>query len=198
MSAHQAGQSAAVAPVLILVVVFSAAACLGSDRRSDHDEKMDDGEMVPAKSPAAVRARRRAYNGAPPVIPHASMGAACVQCHNQRGMEVEGVGFAPPSPHADTRGMGETARCRQCHVFALSRGIFAENQFIGLAQNLRPGPRLYAGAPPVIPHRVFMRENCVACHDGAAARDVIRTSHPERTRCQQCHAQRVALERFER
>ena len=32
-----------------------------------------------------------------------------------------------------------------------------------------------------------MRENCAACHDGPGAREEIRTSHPERTRCRQCH-----------
>ena len=49
------------------------------------------------------------------------------------------------------------------------------------------GDRATAGAPPRIPHRLLMRENCVACHDGPAAREEIRTDHPERDRCRQCH-----------
>jgi hypothetical protein len=32
-----------------------------------------------------------------------------------------------------------------------------------------------------------MRENCAACHTGPAAREEIRTTHPERIRCRQCH-----------
>jgi predicted CXXCH cytochrome family protein len=32
-----------------------------------------------------------------------------------------------------------------------------------------------------------MRENCAACHVGPGAREEIITTHPERTRCRQCH-----------
>jgi predicted CXXCH cytochrome family protein len=46
---------------------------------------------------------------------------------------------------------------------------------------------MYDGAPPTIPHKVFMRENCGACHVGPGAREEILTTHPERTRCRQCH-----------
>ncbi len=59
--------------------------------------------------------------------------------------------------------------------------------FEGLAQDLTAGDRATAGAPPRIPHRMLMRENCVACHDGPGAREEVRTSHPERWRCRQCH-----------
>ena len=54
-------------------------------------------------------------------------------------------------------------------------------------QDLSAGDRASGGAPPRIPHRILMRENCGSCHDGPAAREEIRTSHPERTRCRQCH-----------
>ena len=55
------------------------------------------------KSTPDVRAKRRAYSGAPPVIPHTPFGAACAECHNARGIHVPDVGFAPPSPHETTR-----------------------------------------------------------------------------------------------
>ena len=42
-------------------------------------------------------------------------------------------------------------------------------------------------SPPTIPHTLQLRENCLACHGGAASRVEIRTSHPERPRCRQCH-----------
>ena len=143
------------------------------------------------KTAAAQRAERRAYDGAPPVIAHENFGMTCTECHDLEGMGVEGVGFAPPSPHEGTLGMSAVARCRQCHVFSLSDKLFAANTFAGLRQDLRRGQRLYDGAPPTRPHKAFMRENCAACHSGPAARKEIRTSHPERTRCAQCHV-RVA------
>ena len=40
------------------------------------------------KTSATARAMRRAYDGSPPVIAHAPIGAACTQCHNERGVEV--------------------------------------------------------------------------------------------------------------
>jgi cytochrome c-type protein NapB len=41
--------------------------------------------------------------------------------------------------------------------------------------------------PPPIPHDLQFRENCLACHGGPAAVAAIRTSHPERVNCRQCH-----------
>ena len=141
----------------------------------------------PSKSPASVRAERRAYDGAPPTIPHEAFGMTCTSCHNEQGMEVADVGFAPPSPHEATAGMSAISRCRQCHVFTSGADEFAVNLFIPLRQDLRRGQRLNDLAPPTIPHKTFMRDNCAACHTGTAAREEIRTTHPERIRCRQCH-----------
>lgn len=139
------------------------------------------------RSPATVRAERRLYDGAPPVVAHTDFGMTCTQCHNERGIQVEGVGYAPASPHEATRGMSAMSRCRQCHVFQLTDETFVANSFAGLRQDLRAGRRLNDLSPPTIPHKVFMRENCAACHTGTAAREEIRTSHPDRLRCRQCH-----------
>ncbi len=139
------------------------------------------------KSSAAVRAERRAYDGAPPTIPHEDSGTNCSNCHNERGRSVSGVGFAPASPHVDTRYASGTMRCRQCHVFQETDGLFVATSYEGVPQDLAAGDRATPGAPPRIPHRVLMRENCAACHDGPGAREGIRTAHPERTRCRQCH-----------
>ena len=139
------------------------------------------------KSTAAVRADRRAYDGAPPTVPHDNFGADCGNCHNERGRSVSGVGFAPASPHEDTRYSDGTVRCQQCHVFETTDEMFVASTYEGLPQDLAAGDRATPGAPPRIPHRVLMRENCAACHDGPGAREEIRTDHPERTRCTQCH-----------
>lgn len=139
------------------------------------------------RSSAEVRAARRAYDGAPPTIPHENMGVECTACHNADGMAVEGLGFAPASPHDATTNAGFTQRCRQCHVFVNDENVFVENDFVGLAQDLRRGGRMAGNSPPTIPHRILMRENCAACHTGPGARVEITSSHPERDRCRQCH-----------
>jgi hypothetical protein len=43
------------------------------------------------------------------------------------------------------------------------------------------------GSPPPIPHALQMRENCRACHAGPGAVSGLRTTHPERVTCRQCH-----------
>ena len=155
-------------------------------------------EGAPGRSPAPVRAERRAYDGAPPVIPHLDFGSACTECHGERGVEVAGVGFSPPSPHEATQGLSALSRCRQCHVEKQTDSTFQGNSFAGLRQDLRRGRRLYDQAPPVMPHPVFMRENCAACHSGPAAREEIRTPHPERQRCNQCHVPQQTATLFRR
>jgi cytochrome c-type protein NapB len=151
------------------------------------DEGADGRQPAVAQNSASVRAARRAYDGAPPVAGHEDFGMTCTACHDLQGMPVEGVGFAPASPHDGTDQAYSTMRCRQCHVFQLDDGLFVENSFVGLPQDLRPGRRLTSLSPPTIPHRIFMRENCAACHMGPGARTEIVTSHPERNRCRQCH-----------
>ena len=71
-------------------------------------------------------------------------------------------------------------RCRQCHVFQTTDDLFVVSEYEGIPQDLAAGDRATAGAPPRIPHRMLMRENCVACHDGPGAREEARTTHPER------------------
>ena len=162
-----------------------------------------DGDWVPVpdsdgalKSSGEVRAERRLYDGAPPTIPHDNFGVACSSCHDTEGISVQGLGFAPASPHDDTSEAGRTQRCRQCHVFVADQGLFVENSFAGLTQDLRQGGRLYPGAPPTIPHKILMRENCAACHVGPGARAEIVSSHPERERCRQCHVPVTTRDEF--
>ena len=144
-------------------------------------------------TPTSVRAARRAFDGAPPVIPHKPLGAACISCHTNSGKEAPGIGFAPANPH---RVGGAMTNCRQCHLFQRGESAFVNSDFSGLPVSSKPGDRLFAGAPPTIPHRLAMRENCLACHDGPAARPEIRCTHPERVNCRQCHVSPATVAQF--
>jgi len=170
-------------PILLALLAGCGGEAEGGDERVEVPGR--EGAM---KTAAHERARRRAFDGAPPVIPHESFGAECASCHGQRGVHVPELGFAPPSPHAATPGLSLLSRCTQCHVFAETTGVFVASSFAGRPQDLRRGERAYEGAPPVVPHAAFLRENCLACHSGPAAREEIRTTHPERENCLQCHA----------
>jgi len=178
-----------------VIVLLLAAACAPSGGDS---KAALPGRPGAAKSAASVRAGRRLYDGAPPVIPHQEFGAACTSCHGEQGVEVAGVGFSPPSPHEKTSGLSAISRCTQCHVFSRTKEVFVANGFAGMDQDLRPGSRLNALAPPTLPHLIFMRENCAACHTGAAAREEIRCTHPDRTRCLQCHVSQSGAAPFVR
>lgn len=182
--------------VLLLAVV--ATACNRNDPNADPEAPSIGGGGV-AKTPATERAMRRAFDGAPPVVPHGPMGAECTSCHTRTGIQFGEMGFAPPMPHEANPGMlGRFARCTQCHVYQQTTEVFVASTFDGLRQDLRRGKKQHEFAPPVIPHSTFMRENCVACHTGPAAREPIRCSHPERVRCGQCHVAAITTEEFVR
>jgi len=155
------------------------------------------GEPAPPEpTPAALRAARRAYDGAPPVMPHRRFSSDCESCHGGSAVAVPGLGVAPRSPHDATRGMA-AARCGQCHVERTTGGEFRLSNFEGRLQSVRHRAAAFPGSPPTIPHPVFMREDCAACHNGPGARPEIRTSHPERTRCRQCHVESSSAPPFE-
>ena len=106
----------------------------------------------------------RAYYGAPPVIPHPvrELGRAnCLACHAD-GLKPSDGPNAVPKPHAT---LGD---CVQCHVEQQRDAkLLANNAFVGLAEPRRHRV-VYAGAPPTIPHKLWLRENCLACHGPAA------------------------------
>lgn len=154
------------------------------------------GPAPPALPTAAERAARRAYDGAPPVIPHPPLGSRCSSCHRGTAVVVPGIGIAPPMPHGRTAAPGRFTNCRQCHVFRAVGDRFASSGFSGFRRATLRGDRLFPGAPPTIPHPTFLREDCRACHDGRAAREEVRCSHPERLRCIQCHVPAVATGSF--
>jgi len=169
-------------------------AASGEDRWAAEREALARGEDAPALAgrSAAVtdRAASRAYDGAPPTIPHPvrqNAAAECMACHED-GLTVRGKS-ASAMPHDDL------ASCTQCHVVESPPmpgamlppdATFAVNSFKGLASP-GPGPRAWSIAPPMTPHKTTMRERCDSCH-GPNGRDPITTPHPERQSCEQCHA----------
>jgi len=141
-----------------------------------------------------LREQNRAFNGAPPTIPHPvdQMSAlACMACHGD-GVKTETLRISKMSHQFLTN-------CTQCHVENDSRLMtateFRENSFVGLPAP-SGGPRAYEGAPPMIPHSTWMRVNCTSCH-GFAGQHGIRTTHPWRTNCQQCHAPSSRLDQIQ-
>lgn len=149
------------------------------------------------KDRAALAARRlehRAFEGAPPIIPHSineMTPAACAVCHTTPTRI--GDAIAPAMSHEPY------ASCTQCHVAADGPRIGLDvpplpdgqppfgSDFAGLDAH-GAGQRNHPYAPPMIPHPIKMRENCISCH-GAAGSNPLPQSHPVATTdCLQCHA----------
>jgi nitrate reductase (cytochrome), electron transfer subunit len=140
-----------------------------------------------ARRTLAAYYARRAYPGAPPVIPHrvndgeAGGGKACLACHSDGGWAPPFNAYAPVVPHP------ELESCRQCHVPETTEGVFRATAWSTVTPPRIRGATL-PGGPPPIPHELQMRENCLACHAGPAAVAEIRTPHPTLVNCRQCHA----------
>jgi cytochrome c-type protein NapB len=141
----------------------------------------------------AQRKTHRAYDGAPPTIPHEidqREVPGCLACHGE-GMKL-GTRVAPKISHAPDQS------CTQCHVVGDSPRPLARykdlpgNGFVGLA-SAGNGARAWPGAPPTMPHPTLMRTDCASCH-GPKGPPGLRTSHPDRQNCQQCHGSSAQLD----
>lgn len=136
------------------------------------------------------RVKRRAYDGAPPLVPHSIdtiKSDGCYTCHSSSAKVGDKV--APVMSHP------RYSNCTQCHAQMPQQSTapgeadskaLAGNDFQGIPTRGK-GDRAFKGAPPVIPHTTLMRENCSSCH-GANGLYGLRTTHPARQNCQQCHA----------
>ncbi len=150
---------------------------------------------VKSKTKLKDKYNRRAYSGAPPVVPHPveKIGKvpfeSCNQCHEKGGFAPSLNKWAPVTPHP------EYSNCRQCHVSKLTNKTFKPTSFKGI-QPPKLNQRGLFSSPPKIPHTLQLRGNCSACHSGPAAPMEIRTSHPERTNCRQCHVPVTTPKRF--
>lgn len=150
------------------------------------------------------RATRRAFDGAPPVAPHPvdqMSSVSCLACH---GTPVRvGDRLVTQISHPPY------SQCLQCHASGPGptstweallppadapdlAHIAVTNSFAG-HQQAEPGERAFDSAPAVVPHTTWMRENCMSCH-GPGGSSALRTSHPSRQSCTQCHPLNPALE----
>ncbi len=137
------------------------------------------------------RESRRAYDGAPPVIPHAvdsQSAASCLTCHENGSVVGDVVARKIPHP--------VYSQCLQCHVeqrnSRFSDLVLADNSFEGFAP-IEFAHRAGTGLPPWTPHSTLLRHDCLACH-GPNGDVGLKTSHPERQNCLQCHPPAATLE----
>ena len=164
-------------------IPFEAGVFRRTDRALDYAAMPDEANT---RRTLAVYYARRAYPGAPPIIPHRveeswAGGKACLSCHADGGWTPRFGAFTPVVPHP------ELVSCRQCHLPEATKTVFRATEWSTTA----PPPIHRAalpGSPPPVPHALRMRENCLACHAGPGAVAEIRTSHPTRVNCRQCHA----------
>ncbi len=154
--------------------------------------------------------RLRAYPGAPPRVPHGLTEeefrrTTCNVCHLRGGWVARFGTYAPVTPHP------ELTSCLQCHVpldELVGRPLPESEDALVCAQcHVDPDapPRTFVetdwrpaewprtdlqameGSPNLIPHELELRNDCLACHGGPAAVPELRTEHPERVGCRQCH-----------
>lgn len=162
--------------------------------------------------------RLRAYPGAPPSIPHGFTSdefrtGACRTCHERGGFSMRFGAYVPLTPHPEMGAclschVGDDgitgialptfdpdARCLQCH----RRGGLVPVRYADAAV-LWPAiiPHTEDGPPPDIPHSVRWRTDCLVCHAGPSAVREIRTDHPSRTNCRQCHLATLESDLMER
>ena len=144
-------------------------------------------QISPAQKSFALAMREtiRSFNGAPPTVPHPVdqlTAESCIVCH--------GIGIRTETMRIPKMSHPYLANCTQCHVESnpthMAAELFRNNSFVGLPAP-SGGPRAFAEAPPMIPHSTWMRNECVSCH-GPTGNFGIRSTHPWRKNCQQCHA----------
>ena len=150
----------------------------------------------------------RSYPGAPPRVPHGLTAmefrtSRCTPCHERGGYSQRFGTYAPVTPHPELRAClschaatsglagfavlptGPNDTCRQCHVG--TPALFHETGVDWRPAAWPVSATRAAGSVPPIPHDLAMRGNCLACHSGPGAVAELRTSHPERADCRQCH-----------
>ena len=86
----------------------------------------------------------------------------------------------------------------------MKKAIVAFCILLGLVACLKDTKKLVGiekvlpGSPPLIPHDIQGRQKCAACHVGPSSPRELRTSHPERLNCMQCHIYERTKDPFER
>lgn len=151
----------------------------------------------------------RAFPGAPPRIPHGLTAeefrtTRCRTCHERGGYSMRFEAYAPITPHPQLEDClqchlatdavvgvrlpagSPDGLCRQCHAPGVA--VQARHELDWSAASWPTIAQPGAGdTPPVIPHDVTMRSDCLTCHAGPGAVAEIRTTHADRANCRQCH-----------
>ncbi len=140
------------------------------------------------------RASLRAYEGAPPVVPHSISDLdmrTCRTCH--------ATGLRAGDKIARAVSHTYLTNCTQCHVEAVNQTFGAvddpPNSFVPLRPQSAGGFRALSGSPPNIPHTTFMRTNCASCH-GPHGYPGLQPDHLDRLNCVQCHAPSADLDQL--
>jgi cytochrome c-type protein NapB len=155
----------------------------------------------------------RAYPGAPPRIPHGLTPSefrtgGCNACHERGGYSQRFEAYVPVTPHPEMGAclmchvgnarlmaislpnVDPGTRCRQCHTAPGGGARWVDSTLdwktMAWPEVARVGRD---SAPPPIPHALAMRTNCLTCHSAPSAVEEIRTPHPERANCRQCHVE---------
>ncbi len=135
--------------------------------------------------------RRRAYPGAPPVIPHKLTenervaDENCLSCHGEGGYSEKFEAFAPVSPHL----RDEFKNCTQCHTPVNTEAPFRQSNWKTVSPP-ETNQRTIPTAPPQIPHDLQNRSFCASCHAGPGAVQSLRSDHAHLSNCRQCHQPR--------
>lgn len=149
---------------------------------------------VPSTRTLAQYYERRVFPGSPPYIPHevtVKTDKQCLSCHENGGYVPSFSAYAPVTPHPTY------LACRQCHVEQKVKTVFRENLWASVRPPVLGRPAL-PGGPPPIPHSLQLRENCLTCHFGPGSVREIKSPHPERSECTQCHVERKEVAPFTR
>lgn len=166
----------------------------------------------------ATYRRLRAYPGAPPSIPHGFTAdefrtGACRTCHERGGYSMRFGAYVPLTPHPEMSAclschvgndaltgvqlptFDPNARCLQCHA---KGGLIPVRDALFTVLWPTIVPHATDSPPPDIPHSVQWRTDCLACHSGPSAVREIRTDHPFRANCRQCHLATFEADLMER
>lgn len=144
-------------------------------------------EITDEEAARAQRAALRAFYTAPPVMPHDRSllrNHDCQYCHSEVREFKSTERLSTKTPHA------QMSNCMQCHVAVEAPVGEAAEPVATSWQGLEEpgaGDRAHLLAPPTLPHRLFLRENCLSCHSTESPYVFMRCTHPERSNCLQCH-----------
>lgn len=174
--------------IIIIAALLLVSACKKNESEGAQKERPDtsifylkDKSDLDMKKFRVERKKLRLYDGAPPTIPH-KLGsqianASCNNCH------AVGEIHAPNVLHE------KQMNCKQCHVPALTKEVFKENNYRAYWMGEKRQERANPLAAPYIPHRLQDRKDCTICHTAAGSRPELEPKHGQISNCTQCHVQ---------